>query len=57
MKKAYNSPTSEAFELHAEAMIAASSYSINSGEAEQWSNKLESGWDSSNWNGSDEDEE
>lgn len=56
MKKAYNSPTSEAFELHAEAMIAASSYSINSGEADQWSNKLESGWDSNNWNGSDEEE-
>ncbi|MDD6501797.1 MAG: hypothetical protein PUF27_07805 [Bacteroidales bacterium] len=56
MKKAYKSPTSVAFELHSEAMIAAS-FSINSGEADQWSTKRENGWDSNNWSGSAEDEE
>lgn len=56
MKKAYKSPTSVAFELHSEAMIAAS-FSINSGKADQWSTKRDNGWDSNNWSGSAEDEE
>ena len=56
MKKAYKSPTSVALDLRAEAMIAAS-YKINNSEAEQWTNKKESGWDSNNWTGADEDME
>ena len=57
MKKAYKSPTSVAFELHSEAMIAASFSINNSGEADQWSTKRGNGWDSNNWSGSAEDEE
>lgn len=55
MKKAYKSPTSVALELRAEAMIAAS-FAINGGEAEQWTNKKESGWDCNDWSGSEEEE-
>ena len=55
MKKAYKSPTSVALELRAEAMIAAS-FAINSGDAEQWTNKKESGWDCNDWSGSEEEE-
>lgn len=56
MKKAYKSPTSVAVELRAEAMIAAS-FNINSGEADQWTNKKESGWDCNNWTDAEEDME
>lgn len=55
MKKTYKSPTSVALELRAEAMIAAS-FTINSGEADQWTNKKESGWDCNDWSGSEEEE-
>ena len=57
MKKAYKSPTSVAFELHSEAMIAASFSINNSGEADQWSTKRDNGWDSNNWSSADEDME
>lgn len=56
MKKAYKSPTSVALELRAEAMIAASFTINNSGDAEQWTNKKESGWDCNDWSGSEEEE-
>ena len=55
MKKAYKSPTSVALELRAEATIAAS-FAINSGSADQWTNKKESGWDCNDWSGSEEEE-
>ncbi|MCI6252217.1 MAG: hypothetical protein MR624_04235 [Bacteroidales bacterium] len=56
MKKAYISPTSEAFDLRVEAMMA-TSFPINNSEADQWSNKNEGGWDCGNWSNADEDME
>lgn len=57
MKKAYISPTSEAFDLRAEAMMMATSFPINNSETDQWSNKNEGGWDCNNWSSADEDME
>ena len=57
MNKAYISPTSEAFDLRVEAMMMATSFSINNSETEQWSNKNEGGWDCNNWSNADEDME
>lgn len=56
MNKAYISPTSEAFDLRVEAMMA-TSFPINNSETEQWSNKNEGGWDCNNWSNADEDME
>lgn len=56
MKKAYKSPTSEAFDLRVEAMMA-TSFNINNGEADQWSNKNSGGWDCNDWSNADEEME
>lgn len=55
MKKAYITPASVVETISTEAIIAAS-LTINDGEAEQWSNKKGSAWDSANWSASEEDE-
>ncbi|MDY5086807.1 MAG: hypothetical protein SPE72_02775 [Alloprevotella sp.] len=57
MKKTYIIPTSEAFDLRAEAMMMATSYPINNSEGDQWSNKNEGGWDCNNWSSADEEME
>ncbi len=56
MKKAYKSPTSEAFDLRVEAMMA-TSFNINEGSADQWSNKNSGGWDCNDWSNADEEME
>lgn len=57
MNKAYISPTSKAFDLRAEAMMMATSFNINEGSADQWSNKNSGGWDCNDWSNADEEME
>lgn len=57
MKKTYIIPTSEAFDLRAEAMMMATSFPINNSETDQLSIRNQGGWDCNNWSSADEDME
>lgn len=57
MKKKYVAPRASSVALFAEAPLAASTWGLNNGNADQWSNERAGGWNSDDWSGVDDSSE